>query len=252
LLLIVKTGTTLPELARRHGDFEDWICSGMGIDRSSARVVSVYRGHELPDPRDYAGVVVTGSSALVSEREDWSERSAAWLPSVLEARTPLLGICYGHQLLAHALGGQVARNPRGREVGTVDVRFTSDGDPLLSHLGERALVQASHVESVLELPGGARLLGGSEADPNHAFAVGELAWGIQFHPEFSAAVMRGYIDGRRTVMEAEDLDVAAIRRDTAESPAGGSVLRRFREIATLRPARSSPAAERTRSRPPRR
>jgi len=232
-LLIVKTGTTLPEVARRYGDFEDWICGGMEIARSSARVVSVYCGDELPDPRDYAGVVVTGSSALVSEREDWSERTASWLLSALEARTALLGICYGHQLLAHALGGRVAGNPRGREIGTVEVTLAADEDRLLSRLGPRALVQASHVESVLELPSGARVLGGSAADPHHAFAVGELAWGVQFHPEFSAQVMRGYIDGRRQVMEAEGLDVAAIREATAESAAGGAVLRRFREITAL-------------------
>lgn len=234
MFLIVKAGSTLPEVAVRRGDFEDWIAAGMGVPPERMVVVSVYRDEPLPEPDSFAGVVVTGSSAMVSEREDWSERTAAWLAKPIEAGTPLLGICYGHQLMAHGLGGRVGRNPRGREIGTVEVRFAGagrNGDPLVSGLPEVARFQSTHVESVLELPTGAELLGGNDADPHHAFALGPRAWGVQFHPEFDADVMRGYLAGRRAILREEALDPEALEAATEETPAGTQLLRRFAELA---------------------
>ena len=124
-LLIVKSGRTLPELARRRGDYEDWISAGMGLDPARIRIAHVYQNAPLPAPDAVAGVVVTGSSAMVSHREPWSERTAAWLAGAVLAGTPVLGICYGHQLLAHGLGGRVGRNPRGREIGTIEVTLSA-------------------------------------------------------------------------------------------------------------------------------
>ncbi len=78
-LLIVKTGTTFPSLAAECGDFEDWIRAGMGLDRNRVTVIAVFEGEALPDPKRFAGIVVTGSSAMVSHRETWSESTAEWL-----------------------------------------------------------------------------------------------------------------------------------------------------------------------------
>ena len=105
-ILIVKAGTTLAEIAARRGDFEDWIGSGLGDDAPPTQVLTVFDETEIafPEPNLLAGVVVTGSSAMVSHAEPWSERTAEWLCRVVELDTPCLGICYGHQLLAKAMG----------------------------------------------------------------------------------------------------------------------------------------------------
>jgi GMP synthase (glutamine-hydrolysing) len=228
-VLIVKTGSTFPGLRARRGDFEDWILDGMGIPRESARVVSVYQDEPLPGPDQPTGVVVTGSPAMVSDREDWSERTAAWLADAVEAKTPVLGICYGHQLLAHGLGGRVGINPNGRQIGTRAAELNEDsrGDPLLGEFGAGLQVQVSHVEAVLELPPGARLLGSAPGDPHHAFAVGPNAWGVQCHPEFDLDVMRTYLAERRAQVEAEGLDPDRLLRETRESDHGTRLLRRF-------------------------
>ena len=233
-ILIVKLGTAPSELVALRGDFEDWIVAGMGLPRDRAEVVEVYAGAPLPEPGGFAGVVLTGSAALVTDREGWSERAAAWLPSALASGIPLLGICYGHQLLAHALGGRVGSNPRGREMGTIEVDLgpaRAAGDELLGGLPERARVQASHVESVLELPRGAVCLGSSRDDPYHAFRVGDAAWGVQFHPEFDADVMRGYVRHRSDLLRAEALDPEALLRAVEEGRDGTRLLTRFAEIA---------------------
>jgi GMP synthase (glutamine-hydrolysing) len=226
-VLVVKTGTTLPELRPHRGDYEDWIAEGLGLPWGRIELASVYEGETLPEPCEPAGAVVTGSSALVSAREPWSERAAA-----VAAGTPLLGICYGHQLLAHALGGRVGRNPRGREIGTVAVELhaAARGDPLLGGLPAAMKVQATHVESVLELPPGARLLASSAIDPHQAFACAERAWGVQFHPEFDAEVVRIYLEVRREEIREEGIDPESLERAVEESPHGRRLLRRFAEL----------------------
>lgn len=228
-LLIVKSGRTLPELARRRGDYEDWITAGMGVGPERVQIAHVYQDAPLPEPRGFAGVVATGSSAMVTHREPWSERAAAWLAEAALAGTPVLGICYGHQLLAHGLGGRVARNPRGREIGTIEVTLNgaARGDPLFGELPERVQMQSTHVEAVLELPAGARRLASSDFDPNQAFAVGERAWGVQFHPEFDADVVRSYLTARRELLLGEGFDPEALGSAASDSPHGAALLRRF-------------------------
>lgn len=225
-LLVVKVGSTLPAIRERRGDFEQWIGALVG---EIPTVVDVREGAVLPEPSEVRGVIVTGSTAMVTERLDWSERTRAWLPAVVAARTPLLGICYGHQLLADALGGEVSDNPRGREIGTIDVELTDEGvrDPLFAGTPSRFTANATHVQSVVRLPTDARLLATSATDPNQAFAVGERAWGIQFHPEFDADVMRGYLAGRRELLEKEGRDVPALIEAAGDAIEAAAVLRRF-------------------------
>ena len=225
-LLIVRMGACLlPE----RGEFADLIREGAAVSANRIRVVDVVAGEPLPSPTDAAGVIVTGSAAMVTAREPWSERTGAWLLAMLEANVPFLGICYGHQLLADVLGGHVGVNPRGREMGTIDVDVTeaARGDPLFATLPPRLRVQATHLESVLDLPPGARLLAGNAADPHQAFAVGARAWCVQFHPEFDAEVMRGYIAARAEMVRAEGLDPDAMHAAAEDSPHGHQLLRRF-------------------------
>lgn len=231
-LLIVKTGETLAPLTGERGDFEDWIRAGMRLDRNRVTVIGVYAGEALPDPTGFAGVVVTGSNAMVSHREAWSECTAAWLRGAVARAIPVLGICYGHQLLAHALGGRVGPNPRGRQIGTVQVQLTEKtrDDALLAGFGDSLRAHTSHAEAVLELPVAATHLGSSPADPNAAFSIGTAAWGVQFHPEFDAYVMRRYIEERRELLVSENIDADPLLAAVEECPAGTKILRRFARL----------------------
>jgi GMP synthase (glutamine-hydrolysing) len=229
-LLIVKTGSTMPHLAAERGDYEDWIAAGVG--RPNVEVCRVEDGEALPDPDHPRAVVVTGSSALVTDRLGWSERTRAWLPAIVERETPLLAICYGHQLLADALGGEVGRNRYGREIGQIDVQLTDEGadDPLLGGLSGTLRVSSSHRQSVRRLPPSARRLGFNEADENQAYAVGRRAWGVQFHPEWDHGVIRAYLEDRVDTLREEGLDPDELLARVAPSPHGATVLRRFGEL----------------------
>jgi GMP synthase (glutamine-hydrolysing) len=176
--LIVQTGTTLPSVRARHGDFPEWFRRGLRLRRDEVDVVDAERD-ALPPVGAYAGVVVTGSPAMVSERLDWSERTAQWLAQTIDAGSAVLGVCYGHQLLAHALGGRVDYHPNGREVGTVAIERLpdSDDDALFANAPQRFAAHASHQQSVLDLPAGARVLARSAHDPHHAVRYAPRAWG---------------------------------------------------------------------------
>jgi GMP synthase (glutamine-hydrolysing) len=228
-ILIVKTGAAPDPIRSCRGDYEDWIAAGMGVARDDVDVFSVHEGASLPDPERPAGVVVTGSAAMVTSREPWSERTAEWLAEAVRAGSFVLGICYGHQLLAHGLGGRVGPNPCGREMGTVKLDWLpgARADPLFGVLDGASLVHTTHVECVLELPPGARRLAATRRDPNQAFSLGPRAWGVQFHPEFDAEVMRGYIDARSDELRREGLDAAALRDAVEETRGGTRLLRRF-------------------------
>lgn len=226
--LIIETGQPVASM-RRHGSFAHWIRVAAGLDRDAAVVVDVEGGDALPERTGFAGAIVTGSAAMVTERLDWSERSAAWLREAAHAGLPLLGICYGHQLIAHALGGEVGDNPNGREMGTVCIELgdAAGEDPLLAGLPARFPAQATHRQSVLRPPPGATVLAHNSHDACHAYRWGECAWGLQFHPEFSTTHMRGYIRARSEALAQEGRSSTQMLRAVSATPQARRVLRRF-------------------------
>ena len=124
-LLLIQTGEAPDALHSRFGGFADWFREAMRIQPAQMQVVRVDEGAPLPAPHAIAGAVITGSAAMVTERADWSEHTAEWIRDAMTAQTPLFGVCYGHQLMAHALGGKVGWLPEGGEIGTGPRRFPS-------------------------------------------------------------------------------------------------------------------------------
>lgn len=229
-VLIMRLGEPPPSVREVRGDFEVWIEAGMQDAISVFQVVDVPGGGLLPAPEDLAGVVITGSASMVSERADWSEETAEWLTRAARLDLPMLGICYGHQLIAHALGGEVGPNPQGREIGTVPLRLQAAGDALLGALSSEILVQTSHSEAVLRLPQEAVGLGETDLDPNHVYRIGDRIWGVQFHPEFDQAIMRGYIEARREALIDEGLVPSALLKRCADSEPAAGLLARFGQL----------------------
>jgi GMP synthase (glutamine-hydrolysing) len=232
-LLIIKMGQTMPHLAKHRGDFEDWIVLPLKDQDLNIAIVSPYTGEPLPRPEHFSGIIITGSHSMVTAKETWSEQTAAWIPQVMASGVPLLGICYGHQLLANALGGVVGSSPIGIEIGTVNVKLNGDSakDPLLKNSPTAFKAHASHSQSVIQLPPDAVLLASSKNEPNHAFSIGPHAWGLQFHPEFDADIMRTYIHEFAGLMETHGQDPQKAADAVVETPQSRSLLQRFAKIA---------------------
>jgi GMP synthase (glutamine-hydrolysing) len=231
-LIILKTGTTYPAIARARGDFDAWIRTGLGLTDADIRVVDVEHGADLPPIRACAGVIITGSHAMVTEAHLWSLRIERWLPAALDAGMPILGICYGHQLLAQSTGGQVGFHPAGQEVGTVEVRLHNGEreDALFGAFPSRFQAHVAHTQTVLRLPPGAVPLAENTHEPHHAFRVGDRAWGVQFHPEFDASIMRAYIREESAGLAAAGHEVPALLETVRETPVAAQVIERFAQI----------------------
>ncbi|MCG8518169.1 MAG: glutamine amidotransferase [Pseudomonadales bacterium] len=227
-VVILKTGQSYPAIIEQFSDFEDWFIAGLSPELELT-VINVTEDQDPGQIDDWDGIVVTGSPAMVSERAPWSERTARWLAQAVAQDKPVLGVCYGHQLLAHALGGEVGYHPGGRESGTFEVRLNEAGeaDPLLGSLPRAFPAQLTHLQSVLSLPTGATLLASSDHEPHQAFRVGDRAWGVQFHPEFTAPVMRAYLGVQAPALATEGLSPQALIDGVIDTPEAASLLQRF-------------------------
>lgn len=239
-LVIFKVGDTFPELAQRAGDFEHWVEQGLGQTGLPVVIVDPRTQTPLPEWHTVAGVIVTGSHAMVTDRADWSETLAAWLREAVAQQVPLLGICYGHQLLAHALGGQVDYHPDGIEIGSVKVctATAAANDPLFHDLPASFMAHVVHRQSVRTLPTEAVVLAHNGFEAHHAFRVGETAWGVQFHPEFDHEAMRHYLQKLAPDLEKNGTDLATLESQLAYTSAAAGILDRFGRFAKNRSAES--------------
>jgi GMP synthase (glutamine-hydrolysing) len=229
-LCIVVTGEPPLVTRKSRGGFAALIRQAIGAAWSGPWLeIDAWRAQPLPSHDQVSGVVVTGSAASVTTPEPWMTPIEDYLVGAVERAKPVLGICFGHQLLGRALGGAVERNPRGREIGTVLVEVDKS-DPLLDGGVKPFLANMTHVDSVTELPQGARVLARTALEPFAALRFAETAWGIQFHPEIDAQVMNHYIQTRREQLAVEGLDAEKLVSSVRETPASTAVLTRFAEL----------------------
>ncbi|MGA9334922.1 MAG: glutamine amidotransferase [Rudaea sp.] len=232
-LLIVQTGTAPTAIRQEFGDFAEWFRRGLGLTPDQIECVRVDRGKRLPAAESVAAALITGSAAMVTQRLAWSERTAEWVVHAAATGLPVLGVCYGHQLLAHAFGGRVGNNPKGREIGsvTINVLPSAKDDALFGSRPACFSAQATHLQTVVELPRDAVVLAESDLDACQIVRYAKHVWGVQFHPEFGGAQMRAYLRARAEVVAAEGLNVPALLNTVRASPEPRTVLRDFARLA---------------------
>ncbi|WP_235686095.1 glutamine amidotransferase [Corallococcus silvisoli] len=203
-VLLLKAGDAANSVRLSVGDYEQWFLRTIGLSGRRFDILPVHQGAPLPkDAKGYDAVMMTGSPLSVTRREPWMERAGAFMVEAGEQGIPVLGVCFGQQLLAEQYGGQVTRNPNGRETGTVEVTLSPEGrvDPLFTGLPARFAVQATHEDVVSRLPKSATVLAGNANTANQALAFRPNVRGVQFHPEMPAEAMRAVILAREENLE---------------------------------------------------
>ena len=235
-VIIVKTGSTFPEIRALYADFEDWIIEGCGQTSVPLAVVDVVRGDPLPVGDTVAGVIITGAHAMVTEAEPWMLITEAWLRQLVLQGIPVLGICFGHQLLAKALGGDVDYHPQGPEVGSVALQLTEEGleDVLFSDLPQQFYAYATHAQTISRLPQAAVVLAANAFEAQHAVRFAATTWGVQFHPEFSKPVMLAYIQAQAQRLQDLGFNVQQLQQQVCTTSDAQQILQRFMQIIKQR------------------
>jgi GMP synthase (glutamine-hydrolysing) len=185
--------------------------------RASVEEFDLTAGH-VPQELPHDAVVVTGSRASVYWDDDWIDTARETVREALDHDLPVLGVCWGHQLLADALGGTVEAMA-DREIGYRAVDLTAAGreDPLFAGVDDPLLVFTTHGDAVTELPPGATLLAENDYGVQ-GFRDGR-AVGVQFHPEYDRQTAREVTRGKDLPEERIEAVLAGI---TAENYARAS------------------------------
>jgi len=216
-IAILETGAPPPALAARHGDypamFRDLLGQGFAFE-----TFDVLAG-EWPDAETVDATIITGSSAGVYEDDAWIAELLGWIRAA-RGRTRLVGICFGHQAMAEALGGRVEKSERGWGVGLHRYEVLST-EPWMMPAAAALAIPASHQDQVVEKPAEARVVLRSAFTPFAGLAWGEDAISFQAHPEFTPAFATDLTAGRH-----DRIDPALVGRavDSLKAPDDRAVL----------------------------
>lgn len=196
-----------------------------------------YRDGSLPDPEQIAALIVLGGAMGANDdgRYPFLGDLRNLIRTVAAARIPYMGICLGGQLLAAALGAAVVSN-RWEELGTLNVAITDEGreDRLFKGIPEAFGTFQWHHDS-FDLPAGGVLLAASAACPHQAFRVGDVAWGLQFHPEVTEMIIRDWCAwDSSTSLQMEEMIADFSREADSYGATARRLLHNFLQIAGLR------------------
>jgi GMP synthase-like glutamine amidotransferase len=195
---ILETGEVHPDLMARHGDYPAMFEAMLGavdpsLEFDTVRVVS---GEMPASPTDADAWLVTGSRHGVYDDLPWIAPLRAFLRASVAARVPVVGICFGHQILAEALGGKAEKSDKGWRLGVQDYDLVSRPG-WLEHVPDHFAVRALHQDQVVTPPPGATVLARSPHCDYAALAYGDPeapdAISLQPHPEFDAAFLDALI-----------------------------------------------------------
>jgi GMP synthase (glutamine-hydrolysing) len=198
------------------GLLDAWL-TGAG---ATLRVHRPYAGEPLPDAGDADGLIVLGGSMGAmgdDERHPWLPATRDLLAAAVDRSVPTLAVCLGHQLLVAACGGQVGRNPAGKQMGLLPVGLTSEarGERLFANVAEGSRAVQWNNDIALELPPGTAVLAETPDGVPQAIRIGDAAWGIQFHPEVDADMVAAWAADERPRPGASEA-IEAIRAAAGE------------------------------------
>jgi GMP synthase-like glutamine amidotransferase len=207
---ILRTGAPPGDLESRFGRYDEMFARllGPGFEHRSYDVAA----GALPErPDAHPAFLITGSAAGVYEPLPWIAPLLDFLRAA-KGRTKLVGICFGHQAMAEALGGRVEKSERGWAVGLQDYELVAIRPWMGEDPPARIAVPVSHQDRVTVAPPGAQVLAHSAFSPFGMLAWGDDALSMQFHPELEPDYTRALIEHRRARLPAPDAAIASLDR----------------------------------------
>lgn len=227
---LFEAGFYTPEFIAEHGAPGDWFQRFLGRASNDSLSFEVYRAieGELPASVDYCdGYLITGSPASVIERAPWMLALGDFCVRAMKTK-PVVGICFGHQLLCQALGGEVRAADAGWGIGVHRYAVNGSDDWMDPPLGEVAML-TSHMDQVTRLPPGAEVLASSDFCPNAILRIGPNAITIQAHPEATRGCFGSVYEMRRDRYAPGQADkaLASFQQPTDEDQVGRWLVKFF-------------------------
>jgi len=145
------------------------------------------------------GWIICGSPKSVYDKDDWITELIAFVKNCHQHKKPLVGICFGHQLIAQALGGKATKSEKGWGVGVRDFNMLAY-KPWMTEAKKQCSLLFSHQDQVKKLPPSAELLASDSFCPYQIYTIGDHILSIQGHPEFTTAYMRDRLESRKTII----------------------------------------------------
>jgi len=212
---LLQCGHIHSDLVPEHGDYPEVFADLLGPHGIELETIDVTEGPPPNDPHALDGWVVSGSACSAYDPLPWIAPVEDLLRTVIAAAAPLVAVCFGHQLLAQAMGGRVAKASVGWGVGAHTYELLGPPVPWMDPPapGHTVRLIASHQDQVVELPQGAEVIARSKDCPVAAYTLGPAALAIQPHPEFSAGVSAGLVNRRRDAIGASTADAALASLD---------------------------------------
>lgn len=183
---ILKTDSVLPELARVYGEYPEMFSNLLrGVDSTlEFETWDVARGEIPSDPATCDAWLITGSRRSIYEEEPWIAPLEQYVRRLHDEKRRLVAICFGHQLVARALGGRAGKADQGWTIGVQDLEIDTPFTWLDDAPSTIRLIH-SHQDQVLELPSGAVRVATTPACPLAMFQIGNHIMAVQGHPEFT-------------------------------------------------------------------
>ena len=203
-LCILETDHLAPDLVELHTGYGRMfeVLFDKVSDQVECHVFNVVDGVYPPENACFDAWLITGSKADAFSDEPWIKRLRDYVIRRYQAGDVLLGVCFGHQLIARALGGEVGRAKTGWGIGVQQFAVVQQHDWMQPELGNLALLM-SHQDQVNHLPNDATVLAASEYCPYAAFVIGDQVLCVQGHPEFEPDYASAIYERRQTGFSAE-------------------------------------------------